>query len=160
MSPYPLATVLALRSREVDAARASLARALGALERRRADLLRHDAAVAAHAEHAEHAARAATDAVAAGQGPSPGALAARARWAGRLRAELAALVAARAAAARAAAAAERQAGALRDGLAAARAAQRALELHREAWRAAEARRRDRREQDAADDLVSARRAAP
>ncbi len=154
MSAYPLATVLGLRAREADAARAELARALDALERRRADLARHGAAVAACASRADDGARgiAAEDA-------GPGEVAVRARWAGRLRAELAARLGLRDAADRAAALAEREAAARREALAAARGALRALEIHRDGWRAAAAHLRDRREQDAADDLVSARRAA-
>ncbi|HET7825593.1 MAG TPA: hypothetical protein VFK90_09675, partial [Anaeromyxobacter sp.] len=48
----------------------------------------------------------------------------------------------------------------RGALAAARAAVRAVERHRERWRADEDRARGRREEAAADDLVTARRAAP
>jgi hypothetical protein len=155
VSAYPLATVLALRARAADAARADLARALDALDRRRAELARQDATVAACATRAR--------AEEGGPGALPGGLAdlaARARWAARLRAELEAQRTVRAAADRAAAAAARDADARREAVVAARGALRALELHREGWSAALARRRDRREQDAADDLVSARRAAP
>jgi hypothetical protein len=150
---YPLASVLALRAREAERARAELAGALDAVARRRSALERHDAAVAAHAERADAALRSAAG------GEGPGALAARARWAARLRAELGALASLRGPLEHATAAAEREADARRAGLAAARGALRALEVHRDGWRAAEARRRDGREQDASDDLVSARRAA-
>ena len=47
----------------------------------------------------------------------------------------------------------------RDALVAARAAVRALEAHRDAWRAARARSRERAEDAAAEELVSARRGA-
>jgi hypothetical protein len=154
VSAYPLAAALALRARAADDARAELARALDVLDGRRADLARHDAAAAACAARADDGARVGVE------DPGPGELAARARWAGRLRAELAAQLARRAAADRAASAAEREAEKRREALGAARGALRAVEIHRDAWRAAEARLRDRRDQDAADDLVSARGGAP
>ena len=151
MSAYPLAAALALRARATDEARVELARALDVLDGRRAEVARHAAAAATCAARADEGARrvGAEDA-------GPGELAARARWAGRLRAELAAQLARSAAVNRAASAAEREAEGRRQALAAARGALRAIEVHRDAWRAAEARLRDRREQDAADDLVSAR----
>jgi hypothetical protein len=154
VTAYPLAAVVALRSREVERAAADLARALDAAARLRSDLERHDGAIAVHAR------RAADEAwrIAAGESPGIGGLAARARWAGRLRAELAALVAVRGGVERSAAEAQRDAELRREALAAARGDLAALEAHRDGWRAAEARRRERREQDAADDLVSARRA--
>lgn len=158
MTRYPLATVVALRAAAVDHARLDLARALEVLEVRRAAVALHEAALAAHAVRAAEAERG-TAAAAAGQGLAPAELAARARWSGRLRAELGVLAGALAQAQRAASSATRDAEALRERLAAARAGLRALEVHREGWRNAEGRRSDAREQDAADDLVSARRAA-
>jgi flagellar export protein FliJ len=154
VTAYPLDRVVAYRARAVDAAAVELRRALGERDVRRAELAGVDAAVAN---------RTAAAADAGQPGPAdaeaPGGLAARARWSARLRAGLAALVALRDAAARAAAEADGEVEARRRAIAEARAALRAVELHRDGWRAGLASRRDRREQEDAEDLVSARTAA-
>ncbi len=156
MTGYPLAVVVALRAREVAAASVDLAHAVDVAEARRADLERQGALVLAHAARvAEEAGR-----IAAGQGAGSGLLPARARFTARLRGDLATLAGLRGDLERTWAAAERAVELRRDALSAARGRLRALEAHREGWSAAETRRRDRDEQDAAEDLVSARRAGP
>lgn len=156
MSAYPLRAVLSLREREADAARARLARALAVAASRTIAL--DDAG----ARHAEHAARleGALHALAAGEGRGAGALDARSRWAGRLRAEVAALAREVAGAAAALDAARADAEAARGALADARGAVRVLERHRDGWRAAALRRIEGAEEAEADERVSALRAAP
>jgi len=154
VSGYPLEAVVALRAEEEAGARAELARALEGAALRRDELAAHAGRVAAHAERLGREVRA----VAAGSGAGAGLLRARARYVERLRGELAVLAAGAVARERALAGASREVEDRRDALAGARRALRVLERHREGWRAAEARRRERREEVAAEDLVSARRA--
>lgn len=155
MKPWALGTVLAVREREQGAARAALARAL-ALERRAEEERSAIAArVAAHAVRVAEAGSHVVDVMACAE-----ALRARGSFAGRLREEEAALVAALAGAERALAEASGAAAACRAALAEVRGAVRALERHREGWRAERARGIERREEEAAEDFVSARRATP
>ncbi len=157
MTGYPLAALLALRERTEVSARLDLAQALAEEERERAE---RDAA-AARAER--HRARHAREAAALVAGPalgSAGGLAARVAFAERLRREAAVLGEASGRAEVGLARAEGETEARRAALADARRALRALERHREGWRAAGKRRHERREDSAADDLVSARRAGP
>jgi flagellar biosynthesis chaperone FliJ len=152
---YPFATLLVVRAREETAARLALARARAEEDRRLAE--RETAAERA----AAHRARAEALATLPGRaGVAVAELRERAAFRERLRREMAALDAFRRVAEGAVARAEAEAEHCRAAHAAARAAVRALERHRERWEAEAARLRDRREEAAADDLVSARRAAP
>lgn len=155
MSGYPLAVLLRAREREERAARLAAGRARAEEEGCRAE---RDAASAA-ADAGRARARAAR--LAAGAGPvDAAALGARARFAERLRREAGALEGACAAAACAASAAAAEAVRCVARLAEARSAVRALELHRERWRARAELASQRREEATADDAVSARRAVP
>jgi SWI/SNF-related matrix-associated actin-dependent regulator 1 of chromatin subfamily A len=107
---------------------------------------------------ATHAARlAGAGAVGAG---AAGALGARARFAERLREEAAALGAALAGADGTLAAARARTAARRAALADAHGALRALERHRDGWRLERGRRLERAEEEALEDVISARRSGP
>jgi SWI/SNF-related matrix-associated actin-dependent regulator 1 of chromatin subfamily A len=152
---WPLATVLALRRREEDVARTELARALAVesgAQRERAEVA---CRAAAHATRLGAAARPVAEVVAHGE-----ALRARGRFAERLREEASAIAAALADADRVLADARRAAAGRRAALREARGALRALERHRDGWRAEQARRLDRADEEAVEDAVSARRAEP
>lgn len=154
MTAYPLASLLALRGREEAAARLDVARALAAEDVARA------ARAAAHASVEERRARLARAARGPGSGEGAGAFAARASFTRRLRGELAALEIEARRAGEAVARARVETDGRREDLANAHRAVRTLERHLRSWRAETFRERDRREEAAADDVVSARRAAP
>jgi flagellar biosynthesis chaperone FliJ len=155
VTAHPLAALLLVRAREEAAARVALARAGAEEDRRRAE--RDAAAGRAEAHRARAEARVA---VPGAPGVAAAELSQRYAFLERLRREAAALEAAwreaDAAVARAGAETER----CRAAHAAARLALRALERHRDRWEREVARLRERREEAASDDLVSARRAAP
>jgi hypothetical protein len=151
---WPLHAVLALREGEEGEARRGLAAAISAewaAERNR------EAAAARAAANGRRLGEAGRpfDGVA-----SAAALRARGRFAERLRAEAAVLAAALAEAERALARARAVAAGRRAALAEASAARRALERHRDGWRAERARGVERAEEESAEDAVSARRAGP
>jgi hypothetical protein len=155
LSAYPLGVVLSLREREADAARARLARALAVEATRAAALDEANARRAERSARLEHA----LCALLTGEGGA-GALEARSRWAGRLRGEVAALTREVAAAAATLAVARADVEAARGALSDARGALRAVERHRDGWRAAASRRREGAEEAEVDERVSALRAAP
>ncbi len=154
MTGYPLAAVLELRAAAETRARVALAAALAAeaaahVERSRLMALAED-----HGTRLRLGARALADA------EPTGTLPARSRWAERLRREATAMASALSAAERVEAEARDLADVRRADLAVARADSAALERHRERWRVERARHRERRDEEAAEDHVSARRAAP
>jgi YscO-like protein len=152
---YPLAALLVVRAREEVAARLALARSTAAEDRCRAE---RDAAAR---RAAVHRARLVAQLGPPGrERPVAGELRERAAFAERLGREAAALDAVWRDAEGALRYAEGDAERSRAALSAARTAVRALERHRERWSAEVGRLRARREEAAADDLVSARRAAP
>ncbi len=151
---WRLSTLLELARRAEASARAALALA------REAEALRSSERSAAAEAVRAHRALAA-DAARRGPGPRPlaASLATRALHAGSLAGEDARLVAALGWREAEAAQAARDAERCRRELGEARAAVRALEGMRDAWRRARAGARDRAEEDAADELVSARHRA-
>lgn len=154
MSRWPLEAVLAVARRAEDEAAAGFAAAAAERDRRAADLARACAAVEAQR-------RMLSAALARGPGAAPcaAALLTGARHAARLRDDEARLARAVPGRIAAAAGAEAALGRRREALAAARGTVRALEERREAWERGRALARDRRAQDADEDLVSARRRA-
>jgi hypothetical protein len=151
---YPLAVVVAVREREAALAGAELSAALAAEERA---LSRRERLAALASAHAARLASGQTALGASGSTLEAGAVQVRARHLGRLRVEAAALAEAVAAMDAEIAAAAAEAGARADRLAVARGALRALERHREGWRAARAAARDRCAETEADALVIAQR---
>jgi hypothetical protein len=148
---WALAPLLALAAGEEDAARRGLGEALASLGRRTAE---REAARAALDRH-----RALVDAAAgrgAGSAAPAASLAAVARHGARLGAEAERLAAALRRREAAVAAVEEEWTRRQGAVAAARAAARPLEAGRERWRAARARDRERAEEDAVDEVVSAR----
>jgi hypothetical protein len=151
---YPLAVVVVVREREAALACAELATAAAAEERARSGRERVAALVSAHA--ARLASR--ETALESTQGDRQAAVVqAEARHLGRLRDEAAGLAAAAMAAEAEVGAAAAEVAARADRLAVARGAVRALERHRERWRAALASARERGAEAETDALVSARR---
>lgn len=156
MSGFPLAGLLALREREEATARLALARALAeedVLGAAREAAVRRVEAHRAWLEREAGAPLVCAGLVAAG-------LRERAAFAARLRRDVAALEGLVRDAEEATRAAEAETGNRRAALAAARGAVRSLERHRDRWRGERERARERREEAAAEDLVSARRAEP
>jgi flagellar export protein FliJ len=152
---YPLAALLVVRAREETAARLALARAGAEEDRRRAERDALAERAAAHRARAEAGA-----AVPGRPGIAAAELRQRSAFLARLRSEAAALEALRREADGAVARARAETERCRAAHTAARVAVRALERHRERWEAEAARLRERREEAAQDDLVTARRAAP
>lgn len=151
---WPLEVILELALRRAAGARAVLGTTLAAEAR-----LRDERDLAA----AEVGAARAVVASAGVDPPEPGATAAsllaRARHQARLRDEAGRLAVALARREAALASASAETAARRDVLVGARAAVRTLEAHRDAWREARARSRERAEDAAAEELVNARRGA-
>jgi chromosome segregation ATPase len=152
VSRWPLGVVLERAVGDEAAAREAVSVALAAQALRREE---RDAAAGALCAHG------AVEAEATGRARRAGTNAASLRTAAlhlaRLRAEADRLSATLRARDAALAEARRRVELRRDALAAAGAAVRALEAHREGWRAARARARGRAEDAALDDLVTARR---
>lgn len=151
---YPLAVVVAVREREAALALAELSAALAAEERARS---RRERLAALASAHAARLASGQTALGTSGDTLEAEAVQVRARHLARLRVEAAALAEAIAAVDAEIAAAAAEVGARADRLAVARGALRALERHRESWRAARASARDRCAETEADAVLSARR---
>lgn len=152
---YALAAVVSLRAREAELAGAALAEALSAEALARSDRERLVVRAASHA--ADLAAEG--WALAASAGPCAGAtLRSRAHRLALLRRDADDLARAIAVADEAVSAAAREVDARAARLAQARAALRALERHRDRWRAARACARERAAEEEGEAIVSARRA--
>ncbi len=152
MSRWPLRIVLEQAASASAAAKEALSTALAAQVLRREE---RDVAAVALGVHL--AVQAEATARARRAGTSAASLRTAALHLARLRAEADRLAAALRVRDAALAEAGRRVELRRQGLATAGAAVHALEAHREGWRAARARARDRAEDAAADDLVSGRR---
>jgi len=148
---WPLAVVLELAERDEAGARDALGAALAD-----EDLLRQEHAAAAGALATERAGLAGAAARAPAPGATAASLVARARHFARLRDETGRLAAALGHRVTALTNASAEVARRRDAVVAARAAVRSLEAHRETWRLARARARERVEEAAVEELVSAR----
>ena len=156
MSGHPLAALFALREREDARARLELARALAAEDALGA--VRNAAVERAEANRASLE-REASAALTRG-GLAAAGLQERAAFARRLRRDAAVLAEEVGEAEGALRRAEAETEACRAALMEARRAVRAVERHRDRWRDERVRARGRREEDAAEELVSARRGEP